>query len=45
MPRTVTMIGSTFTVSESRMRTVSRLPLAVTDAPSDPGDLAVDGVR
>ncbi len=44
MPRPVTMIGSMFTVSESRMRTVSTFPLTMADAPSDPGDFAVDGV-
>jgi hypothetical protein len=44
IPRPVTMLGSMFTVSESRMRTVSTLPLTGADAPSDPGDFAVDGV-
>jgi hypothetical protein len=44
IPTPVTMIGSMFTVSESRIRTVSTLPLTVADAPSDPGDFAVDGV-
>ncbi len=43
MPRPVTMIGSMFNVSESRILTVSMLPLTEADAPSDPGDLAVDG--
>lgn len=43
IPIPVTMMGSMFTVSESRIRTVSTLAMMVALAPSDPGDLAVDG--
>ena len=44
IPRPVTIIGSILSVSESTISTVSTLPLTVADAPSDPGDFAVDGV-